>query len=386
LYDLSKIQIEFLTDTATRLENVPDEEYFGSAYRDFISNSQLKLINPEEGGAPTRFLEGFSSDSKSPALELGSAVHQMILEKDKYFLSPVDKPSGKVGAICDLLYKYKNEGYSEQIALTMACEEEDYYKGKMTQKKYDDVLSKGQEYLEFLKIQDEQPGAIVLTELQKEKLDGCLSSVKHNKLLMDLLFPPPYIEDDLGCREAVDIVSYHEDVMIMEFVASIPNEEFDDPLFNEVIRLKLKAKIDNWSIDFTRKIVTLNDLKTTGKPLNTFPGITTQRTDVNGDTYNVFEKGSFQSYHYYRQFAQYLFMLKKYVEHVHGVDNSWKFVVNVIVVETNKPHMSHAFKVGNKWIKTGYDEFVNLLKRVSYHKLRGFDKFVEMDFNSVTEI
>jgi len=389
LYDLSKIQIEFLLDTVKRLEEIPDEEYFGPAYRDYISNSQLKLINPEEGGAPTRFLEGFSSDTKSSALELGSAVHQMILEKDKYFLSPVDKPSGKVGAICDRYHKYlTTSDISEYDCLVQACEDEDYYKGKMTQKKYDDVLIKGQEYLEFLKTQDKNPGVIILTEQQKEKLDGCLKSVKTNKLLMDLLFPPNFVEDDFSNKELIDILSFHEDVMIMDFKASIPSEEFDDPLFNEIIELKLKSKIDNWSINFTHKIVTLNDLKTTGKPLNTFPGITSQRTDVNGDTYTVFEKGSFQNYHYYRQFAMYLFILKKYVESAYGsiIDDTWKFNVNVIVVETNKPYLSHAFKIGNKWIKTGYDEFINLLKRVSYHKLRGFDKFVEMDFKTVTEI
>ena len=304
MYDLSKIEIEFLVNTATRLENIPDEEYFGPAYRDYISNSQLKLINPEDGGAPTRFLEGFSGDSKSSALELGSAVHQMILEKDKYFLSPVDKPSGKVGEICDLLHTYKLQGLTENDALIKACEEQDYYKGKMTAKKYEDVLIKGVEYLEFLKTKDEVPGVIVLTQQQKEKLDGCLKSVKNNKLLMDLLFPEPFVEDEFGNRELIDILSFHEDVMIMDFKAFIPDEEFDDPLFRDDIRLKLKAKIDNWSIDFTRKIVTLNDLKTTGKPLNTFPGITTQVTGHDGSTYNSFSKGSFQNYCYYRQMAR----------------------------------------------------------------------------------
>lgn len=378
MYDLSKIKIEFLTDTATRLENIPDDDYFGPAYKDYISNSQLKLINPEEGGAPTRFLEGFVGDS-SPALELGSAVHQMILEKDKYFLSPVDKPSGKVGLICDTFHIFKSvEGLSEREALIKACEEHDYYKGKMTDKKYEDLLIKGEEYLSFLTIKTETPGVIILTEQQKEKLDGCLNSVKKNNLIMDLLFPDDIISNN--------IKSYHEDVMTMHFKAIIPNGEFDDPFFDEVIELKLKAKIDNWSIDFDNKLVTLNDIKTTGKPLNTFPGIASQTTNSKGDTYDTFNKGSFQTYHYYRQFALYLFILKKYVEKEYEIDDTWRFRVNVLVVETNKPYMSHVFHVGNKWITTGYHEFINLLKRVSYHKLKGFNKFVEMDFDMPTEI
>lgn len=376
MYDLSKIELKFLTETTKRIENVSDDDYFGDAYRDYISNSMLKLINPEEGGAPTRFLEGFTS-SPSSALELGSAVHQLILEKDKHFLSPVDKPSGKVGLICDSYHVFKQiEGYTPEQALLAACEEHDYYKGKLTEKKLEDVLLKGEEYLAFLDEKSTNSGVIVLTDLQKEKLNGCLESVKNNSLLLDLLTP----------SKDRNIESYNEDVMTMDFVATIPTE-FDADIFDDdVINLRMKAKIDNWSIDFDNKILTLNDLKTTGKPLNTFPGIAYQTTGMDGQVYTNFQKGSFQNYHYHRQMAMYAFILKNYAIQEYGIDDSWKLKINMLVVETNKPYMSHAFGVGSKWIKTGYYEFINLLKRVAYHKMNGFDRFVEMNFNEVTEI
>jgi hypothetical protein len=379
LYDLSKINIEFLTETAERIEDVSDDAYFGAEYKNYISNSLLKLINPEEGGAPTRFLEGFSGSSSSSALELGSAVHQMILEKEKHFLSPVDKPSGKVGLICDTFHVFKQvEDLSEDEALLKACEEHDYYKGKLTEKKLEDILLKGKEYIEFLNEKSNTPGVIVLTELQKEKLFGCLESVKNNQLLLNLLLPIK--EDDLGLT--TNVQSYNEDVMIMDFIAHIPD---DDNNF-ESIELKLKAKIDNWSIDFDNKILTLNDLKTTGKPLNTFPGIIYQASNMQGESYNAFMKGSFQNYHYYRQMAMYAFILKTYAKKTYDIDDTWKLRINMLVVETNKPYMSHVFGVGNRWIKTGYHEFINLLKRVAFHKAKGFDTFVEMSFDNITEI
>lgn len=378
MYDLNQIDITFKPETVKRIENVDDSDYFGAEYRDYVSNSMLKLINPDEGGAPTRFLEGFVS-APSSALELGSAVHQMILEKDKHFLSPVDKPSGKVGLICDTYHIFKTiDGMTEREALVAACEEHDYYKGKMTEKKYEDLILKGTEYLEFLETKSSTPGVIVLTEAQKEKLYGCLESTKNNKIIMDLLLPSK--QDDIGLP--INVVSYNEDVMTMEFVATIPDETGLD----DVLDLKIKAKIDNWSIDFDNKILTLNDLKTTGKPLNTFPGITFQAHNMQGEPYNVFQRGSFQTYHYYRQMAMYAFILKTYAKQTFDIDESWTLRINMLVVETNKPYLSHVFGVGTKWIKQGYYEFISLLKRVAFHKLKGFDTFVEMNLNEITEI
>lgn len=36
-----------------------DEEYFSEKYRGYISNSRLALINPEQGGSPEKYADGF---------------------------------------------------------------------------------------------------------------------------------------------------------------------------------------------------------------------------------------------------------------------------------------------------------------------------------------
>lgn len=385
MYDLSKVELKFLTDTVERIENVDDADYFGTAYKDFISNSKLKLINPEEGGSPVKFLEGFGG-TKSSALELGSAVHQMILEKEKFFLEEIDKPSGKIGLIIDSMHRLTTEeGIEEAKALHAACIEQDYYKSSLTQNRMDGVLEKGRDYLHFLQVQTSEPGMIVLSAQQKEKLYGCLESVKANKLVMDLLIPPVEIISEDGSIVEIDVDSFSEDVIIMNFTATLPSLDPDD-ILDDVIDLKLKAKIDSWSIDHTNKVLTLNDLKTTGKPLNAFGGQKYKMLNADGNEYEVFKKGSFHDYHYYRQMAMYGFILKQYAIKEYGFDETWTLKVNMLVVETNKPYMSHAFSVGTKWLSIGYYEFCNLLKRVAYHELHGFDKFIEMDFDKVTEI
>ena len=387
MYDLTKIELKFLTDTTQRIENVDDKDYFGEAYKDFISNSMLKLINPEEGGAPTKFLEGFSS-TKSSALELGSAVHQMILEKEKFFLNEVDKPSGKVGPIADTIHQLVEEGVDLEAAVKQACVEHEYYKSSLTQKRLDDVLEKSREYLDFLKQQSSEPGSIVLSALQKDKLYGCLESTKGNKLIMGLLNPPTTgIDEETGLEYDIDVQTFNEDVMTMEYEATFPDEDPDDVVSECVTtKFKIKAKIDNWTVDHTNKIVTLNDLKTTGKPLNSFGGTRYKTVNAEGNEYEVFKKGSFHEYHYHRQMGMYGFILKQYAIKQFGFDDTWTLKVNMLVVETNKPYMSHAFTVGTKWLTIGYYEFLSLLKRVSYHKEYGFDKFIEMDFEKLTEI
>ena len=48
---LEEIKITPLIETIEYLD-ISDEEYFGDAYSDYISNSRLKLINPKQGGSP----------------------------------------------------------------------------------------------------------------------------------------------------------------------------------------------------------------------------------------------------------------------------------------------------------------------------------------------
>ncbi len=382
MFDLNKVQIEFLQDTAQRKADVSDSDYFGEEYKSYISNSLLKLISPDEGGAPSKFLSGFKSEGKSPALELGTAVHQMILEKDKYFISEVQKPSGKVGPIIETYHDLVTlEKLEEDKAIYAACIAHDYYKDKLTAAKIEKVLESGAEYLEFLRAQVDNPGCIVLTQAMREKFQGAYDSVTKNSLIMDLLQPKS--EDQLGLPLKVDV--YNEDVMTMDFNATIVNDP-DNDFFNDNITLSMKAKIDNWTIDYDNKILTLNDLKTTGKPINQFAGYTFENVNYNGEAYQTRVRGSFEEYHYYRQMAMYAFILKNYASKVYGFDETWKFKINMLVVETNAPFICHVFSVGNSWITKGYHEFISLLKRVAYHKINGFDKFIELDLTEITEI
>ena len=77
MIDLKKVvRLKPLTETI-QVKDISDAVYFSSAYSDYISNSRLKLINPEENGTPSKFFEGLNNNKiYSDALIFGSAVHE----------------------------------------------------------------------------------------------------------------------------------------------------------------------------------------------------------------------------------------------------------------------------------------------------------------------
>ena len=105
---LQDIKLTPLLDTLY-LEDISDEEYFSKKFSNYISNSRLSLINPEQEGTPDKFFNSkFNNFSES--LVLGSLVHCMALQPESYTIcNSADRPSGKAGQIADLTYKKTGE-------------------------------------------------------------------------------------------------------------------------------------------------------------------------------------------------------------------------------------------------------------------------------------
>lgn len=370
--ELKDLILKLKPETAIRLENVSDEEYFGPNYKDYVSNSLLSLINPEQSGSPLKFLDGFKKPSNSSALELGSAVHQLLLEPDKHILSEVNKPTGKVGDIMDSIYNKMSVGVDFDTALQQSIVENDYYNGNPTKARVNTMIEQGADYLQYLQTKnDTTEKQICLKADDVTRLKGCLNSINENKLISETLFP-----SDAGMK------SYNEDVLVMDYsVETFMDEDFKTQSYEG----KLKCKIDNWSIDFANKIVTLNDLKTTSAPVDQFGGYYFEKMMPDGSINHLFNKGSFQKFHYHRQMAMYSYMLWSYLNNAYGdvIDDTWTFHVNMAVVGTQEPYTSLMFRVSDEWLNTGRFEFENLLKRLAYHHMFGFDNFININKDEV---
>lgn len=330
---MDKIKLTPIVDSIEFIE-MSDEEYFSDKYSEWISNSKLSLINPEQGGSPEMYMEGLSKHPKySDSLVFGSAVHCLLLQPDSFEVADgIDRPTAKMGAMADELYKiYKKDKMPTYEDIIKASDKIDYYKGKMNEDKIKNVLSKCQKYWDDRKLWESKPmdkEPIYLDMKSREKLAQCLTQLENNREIQSLLHPLGILEEPVSMNEAA---------LFMDIKASSGCKE---------TILKIKAKLDNFTIDLENNEIVLNDLKTTGHYLSQF-----------GE--------SFDKYHYNRQMASYLWLLTLYAKKYYNISNINSLKANMLLISTVPDYNSGVFKVTKNEIEKGFYEFSNLLKRVA---------------------
>lgn len=315
-----------------------DEEYFSSKWSEYISNSRLALINPEQDGSPEKYLEGLSENGKySDSLYFGSCVHELVLQPESFELEfGIDRPTAKAGLMADELYKVYTGKDLTKEQIIAASDKVDYYKGKMDEKKIAALLEKIMPYVHsrwYYESTTEENGkeSVYLDPKGRAKLVKCLDSVRNNKDIQALLHPMGMMEPPLSMNEAA---------LFMDVKAELDGTE---------TILKLKGKLDNFTWDYETGELVLNDLKTTGHLLIDF-------------------KDSFVKYHYARQMAMYMYMLRLWCEKENGVKPSTS-KANMLLISTVPDFLAGVYKVKNSQIAQGFKEFKDLLQRVALLQL-----------------
>lgn len=317
------IKVYPLLDTLQVLD-ISDEVYFND-YKDYISNSRLSLINPDQGGSVEKFLAKEKINSSS--LLLGSAVHAEVLQPGEFnIVGGVSRPTAKMGLMADELFKYYLDGITDDLIIE-ASNKINYYKGKMNDSRIAEVRDKCLDYWSK-RLHTSGDNNMYLDDASYVKYGGCVKSIDSNSEIQKLLHPEGLFDEPITKNElaiTIEIRAVNTDT-------------------GQVIDLPFKAKIDNFSIVDNDTII-LNDLKTTGHLLNDFPD-------------------SFEKYHYYRQMGVYAWLVKlassKYTNTPIG-----SFMANMLVVSTVPEYDSRVFRVKTSDIIRGFNEFKSLLHRVA---------------------
>jgi len=337
--DLNTFQIIPIADSARRLK-ISDAEYFSPTYGEYISNSRLKYINPAEGGNFQLFKRPPKFTTTS--LKNGTVVHARMLEKETFSLAEkMQKPTAKLGEVVDKIIKYRKSGEAIYDSIKKACEEVDYY-AESWEKKIPDIIKKGFAY--YMKAKDLDENTFTLDDKNYEIATSAIASLEANKTIMNKLNPT----DIFGSP----IKSYNEDALFLDFAVIYKSR---------VAILKVKAKADNWSIDEDGKLLTINDLKTSGHFIDGF----------------MKESGSLFTYHYYRQAALYKTMLEEVAKKEYGYNHNWNFEFNFLVVQTIGNYASACYRVSDSLLEKGKLEYEDLLKRVAAYKIFGEDADIE---------
>lgn len=339
-------EIRIIPETI-RLIKMTDEEYF--AEKDYISNSKLGLINPEEDGSPEKYESEFSSEY-SDSFALGSAIHAITLQPDYYIISDIDKPSAKLGLFAEEVFKLRNQGLPLRESIFIASQTANYYSGKLSGTRLKTAIKSSLPfYLKRMKyVEQEGKKTIFMSQPMRFKFNSCIANINDKSSnILEKLYPS-------GLLQSAEF--YNEYAIFCEI-------EYIDTDTGLITILKIKAKLDNFTIDHENKIVTLNDLKTTGKPVSYFMGNYVKTKTVNGDEETVWYNGSFQYYRYYRQMAVYIWLLQSIIKYVYNLEN-YQFKSNMLVVETIPEFQCKVYAVNGKQIKFGLEEFKNLLTLV----------------------
>lgn len=337
---LSEIHIKPLLETL-RFEDIDDEVYFSEKYSGYVSNSRLSRINPDQDGSPEKFFNqtlGIYTDS----IVFGSAIHELVLQPESFELNEfANRPTAKAGFMADEIFKtYKNNGNIIE-AIYKASDKIGYYKDKLTENKINKLIEQctpyWQDRLKFEQNNTSDKIQIYLDPKSRERLKSCLNAVYKNNAIKDLLNPKGIIEDpEYGYEKAILL-----DVEVT----------FDDSSIKPFI-LRLKSKLDNYTIDRENNTILVNDLKTHGAILPEFD--------------NAVDK-----YHYYREMAMYSWLLSMVAKKYYNMDNP-TIKSNFLVVQTIPEFYTKVSPMTGKLFNLGFDEFKRLLKLVAFYKANGY--------------
>lgn len=296
-----------------------------------ISNTSLSYINPEQGGSPKKFINFFSEFKElqeSISLERGSLLHDWHEHQENFVIADVEKPSIMMAGWVERVFKslqLANLSPNDlSIEIIFNYREGAYSNIKDTTKLWNKFNDEGMSYLRFLFSVE---GKVAMTTETKNIVTKSMDALKEHKKANNILFSEP----SEGNKRIKELEVYWE--------IKIP--EYEKPV-------KFKAKLDNTIIDYKHKIVYLNDLKSTSKPVSTF------------------KRGSFVYYRYYRQLAFYTTAVFQYLIQIGEDPKEWSVIPRIIAVDSVLYNV-HSFTIAPEWLTLGHKEMTELVNRVIWH-------------------
>lgn len=328
--------------------DMPDSEYF--ALKGYTSVSRLKLLDPRHDGSPQKYKEGFNF-GYNESLYLGTCVHSQILTPDEFVLSDYEnKPSGKLGYFIEKVYHNRQSGMKIVDSIKKASLDADFYANKLTINRTKDAIKKGLDYYLHLtqgafKREDEKE-VYVLSKRLLDSAHNCIKSVNNcgpiKKILSQNLFEPKEFFNEIALFSNIEVTFPDGTKTIIPF----------------------KGKLDSVVWDPEKKILYLNDVKTTSKNIDYFMDFVYDEKVHDG----VFSHRS-----YYMQLAAYSILLQMYFQKILKI-NDYTLQSNIFAVETMGEYRSDSFRINNSYIELGIQEFKQLICRLAWHTLNGFNK------------
>lgn len=325
---LESIKITPIIDSLL-LEDISDEIYFSKKYSDYISNSRLGLLKSKGVEA---FFKGIKSEY-NPSFELGGNLHQLVLQPESYeLIDSVARPTAKAGLMAEALYRPDGSTCTDDEIKSQSYIV-GYYKDKLTENRLKEFKGKAEPYWRDRYIyeqnhpfKDGDKSRIYTDEKSINILKSCLNALNQNDNIQKLLQPEGLVEP---------VYTANERTILLNVEVEIP--DYEPKTF------KLKSKLDNFTINTDENVITVNDLKTTSRPVSIFDPL---------------------YFSYNREIGMYSYLLKLCSKKFFNLEKP-QVKGNFLVVSTTDFSTS-VVPMTKQMYKSGFNEFIYLLKTVCY--------------------
>jgi hypothetical protein len=339
-----------LEDLMNQSIEIMENDFYKKPF-DFSYSSLNKLMwNPQ--AFYQMYVLGNREEKTESYLVNGKIIHCLLLEPEKFdqqfIVSPANLPTGSTRSVVDRVYAHAVELQANGDARTEFTDFSDavldvlrdinlHQSLKTDQQRIDKMYTpEAMNYWEFLKSRGNK------TLIDQENYDFCKTGVdliKMNKQVCDLI----------GCNL--------NEFSNKEIFNELPlNIGMNDKPFG------LKGIIDNLVIDHDRKVININDIKTTSKELKDFPE-------------------SIEFYNYWLQAAIYSTIVA--IKFINLINEGYQLQFHFIVIDKN--YQVYPFLVTENTLNQWFDKLNETLEKAHWHYTnKSFDLPFEFATGKVT--
>jgi hypothetical protein len=324
---------KMLTELVTESVKMLEDEFYSKRFEFSYSSLNKLLWNPVV--FHQLYVLKMKEEKTDAHLVQGKVIHCLLLEEnkfnDQFIISPSSLPTGNLRSVVDRVYSHYKELSSNGDQRTRL---EEFSEAIL------DIL-RDMNYHQSLKT-DEQRLDKVLTGEAISYWDFLMT--KNGKTLVD--------QDTYNfCKGAVDLIK--SDPNVCELIGANVNDFSNKDVYNELpltanISGKpfgLKGIVDNIVVDHNKKIIFINDLKTTSKELKDF-------------------SESVEYYNYWMQAVIYTTLVStKFFHYIHSEGYSVQFRFLVI----DKMFNVYPFLVSEKTLTDWLTRFLTCLEKAEWH-------------------
>jgi len=321
-----------LEDIMQESIEIMEKDFYSKPFNFSYSSLNKLLWNPQ--AFYQMYVLGNREEKTESYLVNGKIIHALLLEADKFndqfIVSPANLPTGNTRTVIDRVFSHATELHANGDQRTELTEFSDavldvlkdinlHQALKTDQQRIDKMYTaEAMNYWEFLKSKGNK------TLIDQETYDFCKTGVdliKMNKQVCDLL----------GCNT--------NDFSNKEIFNELPIEcNINSKSFG------LKGIVDNLVIDHDKRIIFINDIKTTSKDLKDF-------------------HESIDFYNYWMQAAIYSTIIA--IKFINLIDSGYQLKFHFVVID--KVYQVYPFPVSDNTMNTWFGKLTDVLEKANWH-------------------